>query len=219
MNPWSTSWRTHTWLRTGLAAAAVLGLLTAVCSVASRLPADSGRPAASRGALARAAGAAAATVPEQPGEPASSSSPQSGTSGGGLASGQAPTAQVPADESQAEAVARAFVVAYASYRYDDGPGALRARLRPYDTDAFDLALGSGGGAGTQDQQRSARHEVATAGVLQLSTTGLAPDGRLILVLQVSQQVRSDRGSSASTRYVELYLARTDAGWRVDEVAL
>lgn len=219
MNAWSTSWRTRAWLRTALAAAAVLGLLTAVCSVASRLPADSGRPAASRGAVARAAGAAAATVPEQPGEPASSSSRPPATSGGGLASGQAPTAQVPADESQADSVARAFLVAYASYRYDDGPGALRARLRPYDTDAFDVALGSGGGAGTQDEQRSARHEVATAGVLQLSTTGLAPDGRLILVLQVSQQVRSDRGSTASTRYVELYLARTDAGWRVDEVAL
>jgi len=127
--------------------------------------------------------------------------------------------QVPADESQAESVARAFLVAYASYRYDDGPGALRSRLRPYDTDAFDVALGSGGGAGAQDERRSARHEVATAAVLQLSTTGLAPDGRLILVLHVSQQVRSDGGSSASTRYVELYLARTDAGWRVDEVAL
>jgi len=110
-------------------------------------------------------------------------------------------------------------MAYASYRYDDASGALRARLRPYDTDALDVALGSGGGAGTQAEQRSARHEVVTATVLQLSTTGLAPDGRLILVLQVSQQVSSDRGTSASTRYVELYLARTDTGWRVDEVAM
>ena len=219
MNALATSWRTYVWLRSALAAAAVLGLLAAVCSVASHLSADSGRPAASRGAVARATGAAAATVPEHAGEPASASPSPPATSAGGLASGQGPTAQVPADESQAESVARAFLVAYASYRYDDGPGALRSRLRPYDTDAFDVALGSGGGAGAQDQQRSARHEVATAGVLQLSTTGLAPDGRLILVLQVSQQVRSDRGSSATTRYVELYLARTDAGWRVDEVAL
>ncbi len=115
-------------------------------------------------------------------------------------------------------MARAFLVAYASYRYDEGPTALRARLRPYDTDTFDVALGSGGGAGTQDQLRAARHEVATASVLQLSTTGLAPDGRLILVAQVSQQVQSDRGSSGSTRYAELYLARTGAGWRVDGVA-
>ena len=219
MNALSTSLRTYVWLRTALAAAAVLGLLAAVCSVASHQPADSGRPAPGRSAVASATGAAAATVPEQGGQPASPSPAPPASSGGGLASGQGPTAQVPADESQAESVAQAFLVAYASYRYDDGPGALRARLRPYDTDTFDAALVSGGGAGAQDEQRSARHEVATAGVLQLSTTGLAPDGRLILVLQVSQQVRSDRGSSAGTRYVELYLARTDAGWRVDEVAL
>jgi hypothetical protein len=126
---------------------------------------------------------------------------------------------MPADESGAESVARAFLVAYASYRYDDGPATLRARLRTYDTDAFDLALGSGGGAGTQDQERSARHEVATGSVLQLTTIGLAPDGRLILVAQVCQQIRSDGGTTGSTRYVELYLAPTNAGWRVDEVAL
>ena len=217
MNALATSWRTYVWLRSALAAAAVLGLLATVCSVASHLSADSGGHAVTRGAVARATGPATA-FPEQAGGPASPSPAQSG-SGGGLASSQAPTLQVPADESQAESVARAFLVAYASYRYDDGPGALRARLRPYDTDAFDVALGGGGGAGTQDEQRSARHEVATAAVLQLTTTGLAPDGRLVLVLQVSQQVTSDRGSSASTRYVELYLARTVAGWRVDEAAL
>lgn len=130
-----------------------------------------------------------------------------------------PGLRVPADERDAESVARAFLVAYASYHYDDGQAALRARLRTYDTDAFDLALGRGGGAGTQDQERSARHEVATGSVLQLNITGLAPDGRLILVAQVFQQIRSDRGTSSSTRYVELYLAPTNAGWRVDEVAL
>lgn len=214
MNAFSTSWRTYPWLRAALTAAAVSGLLTAVCAVASHRTADGGKPQASRGAIA---GVAAATVPERAGQPASSSSPA--PSGGGLVSSQTPVLRVPADQSEAESVARAFLVAYASYRYDDGPAALRARLRTYDTDALDIALGGGGGAGTQEQQRSARHEVATARVLQLNTTGLAPDGRLILVGQVIQQIRSDRGSSESTRYVELYLARTDAGWRVDEVAL
>lgn len=216
MNAFSTSWRTYVWLRTALAAAAVSGLLTAVCTVASHRSADSGKPAAGRGGTA---GSAAATVPQQVGRPASSSSPAPAPSGGVSVSSQTPILRVPADVSQAESVARAFLVAYASYRYDDGFAALRARLRPYDTDAFDIALGSGGGAGTQEQQRSARHEVATASVLQFSTTGLAPDGRLILVAQVNQQIRSDRGISGGTRYVEIYLARTDAGWRVDEVAL
>src|SRR5262249_30486918 len=157
--------------------------------------AGSGRDTASRAAAGSTTGAAAATVPEQAAEPASSSPQPPATSGGGSAAAQGPVAQVPADESLAESVARAFLMAYASYRYDDAPGALRARLRPYDTDALDVALGGGGGAGTQAEQRSARHEVATATVLQLSTTGLAPDGRLILVLQLSQQVSSDRATS------------------------
>ena len=208
MNAFSTAWRTYAWLRCALAAAALIGMFAAVCAVASRPPADSGRPAVTRAAIA---GTGATTAPEQAREPATSSTPTPVPS-------QSVTPQVPADESAAESVARAFLVAYASYRYDDEPAALRARLRPYDTDAFDVALGSGGGAGTQDQLRSVRHEVAVASVLQLSTTGLAPDGRLILVAQVSQQVKSDRGSSGSTRYAELYLARTGAGWRVDEVA-
>jgi len=208
VNAFSTSWRTHIWLRSALAGAALLGMLAAVCAVASRPPADVGKQPENRAAVA---GTRASTAPEHAAEPATSPTPIPVPS-------QSVTPQVPADESAAESVARAFLVAYASYRYDEEPAALRARLRPYDTDAFDVALGSGGGAGTQDQLRSVRHEVAIASVLQLSTTGLAPDGRLILVAQVSQQVKSDRGSSGSTRYAELYLARTVAGWRVDEVA-
>ena len=208
MNAFSSSWRANAWLRTGLAAAALLAMLAAVCAVASRPSAGGARPQVSRPAMA---GAVAATTPAGGAEPATPSTPTPVPS-------ETLTPQMPADENAAESVARAFLVAYASYRYDDGPTALRARLRPYDTDAFDAALGSGGGAGTQDQLRSARREVAIASVLQLNTTGLAPDGRLILVAQVSQQVKSDRGSSGSTRYAELYMARTAAGWRVDEVA-
>ena len=212
MNAFSTSWRTHIWLRSALAGAALLAMLAAVCAVASHPSADGGKQPVSRAAIA---GARATTGTEQAREPALE--PATSWTPTPVPS-QTLTPQVPADEGAAESVARAFLVAYASYRYDEEPAALRARLRPYDTDAFDVALGRGGGAGTQDQLRSVRHEVAIATVLQLSTTGLAPDGRLILVAQVNQQVKSDRGSSGSTRYAELYLARTGAGWRVDEVA-
>ena len=207
MNAFSSSWRAHAWLRTGLAAAALLGMLAAVWAVASRPSADA-RPSPSRAAIA---GSGAATAPVGVAETATPRPPSPVLS-------QTLTPQVPADESAAESVARAFLAAYASYRYDDGPAALRARLRPYDTDAFDVGLAASGGGGAQDQLRWARHEVAIASVLQLTSTGLAPDGRLILVAQVSQQVSSDRGSSGSTRYAELYLAQTGAGWRVDEVA-
>jgi hypothetical protein len=125
---------------------------------------------------------------------------------------------VPADEAQAEAVATGFLAAFGSYRYDDDPGALRARLRPYDTDPLDARLAQGGGVGVLDQ-RATRQETATATVQQVMTTGLAPDGRLVLVAQVAQSVKSDGGASASTRYAEVYLRRTPAGWRVDDVAL
>jgi len=123
----------------------------------------------------------------------------------------------PSALAQAETVARAFMVAYASSRYDDPPGALRARLRPHDSDRLDALLGQGGGDGADAQRRAAVHEVASASVSRLSVNGLAPDGRLVVVGLVSRTVRSDQGSSTSARYLELFLAGTAAGWRVDEV--
>ena len=123
----------------------------------------------------------------------------------------------PAGLAQAEAVVRAFLVAYASSRYDDPPGALRALLRPHDTDRLDALLGQGGGDGADAQRRAAVHEVASASVSRLTVNGLAPDGRLVVVGLVSRTVRSDQGSSTSARYLELFLAGTAAGWRVDEV--
>ncbi|HSR22058.1 MAG TPA: hypothetical protein VLW53_00795 [Candidatus Eisenbacteria bacterium] len=106
----------------------------------------------------------------------------------------------PASLEQAVAVARAFLVAYASAPPDDTPATLRARLRPYDTDSLDAALGQGAAAppGTN---------AAAAAVRQITPVALAPDGRLVMTAQVGD------------RYVELYLARTPAGWRVAEVAL
>jgi hypothetical protein len=111
-----------------------------------------------------------------------------------------------------------FLTAYATYRFDESPGSLRARLRPYDTDRLDVSLAEGGGAGTQDQ-RPARHQSATASIVEIRTLGLAPDGRLVLLGQVAQTVGSDAGSAASRRYAEVYLRKTADGWRVDEVAL
>jgi hypothetical protein len=114
-------------------------------------------------------------------------------------------------------VARGFTVAYGSYRSDDPVDALRQRLRPFDSDAFDASLGQGGGPGLDAQAAAARHQVATASVQQVSVTGLAPDGRLVVVVLVSQTLHSDAGDRASSRYLELFLVQTAAGWRVDEV--
>jgi hypothetical protein len=117
----------------------------------------------------------------------------------------------------AEGVAKAFLVGYASYRYDDGPDALRDRLRPYDTDAFDARLAQGGGAGVGGQERERRHEVARAAVENVNSEGLAANGRLVMVGLVSQAITSDQGAASRSRYVELFLTHTAKGWRVDEV--
>jgi hypothetical protein len=180
------------WLPLGLA-------LLAVLSLALGHLAGSGRPAA---------GDASSPVAGEP-------------DGGPMAVPETPTrtaAPSPdaATVAAAAEVARAFAVAYGSYRFDDAAEALRQRQRPYDSDAFDASLGQGGGAGIRPQA-AARHEVAVASVQQVRVTGLAPDGRLVVVALVSQTLHSDAGDSASSRYLELFLTETAGGWRVDEV--
>jgi len=132
-----------------------------------------------------------------------------------------PTARPPVPDAAAlaaaGAVAKAFLVGYASYRYDDGPGVLRSKLRPYDTDTFDGSLAQGGGAGVGLQQRVQQHEVASATVENVNSEGLAPDGRLVMVALVSQPITSDQGPVMRPRYVELFLVDTASGWRVDGV--
>jgi hypothetical protein len=124
----------------------------------------------------------------------------------------ATTSQIPSSPSpsppaadQTVATARAFLLAYASYGAGDTPDSMRARLRPYDTDRLDgiLAQGAAGGAGAPP--------AGAPTVGQFAVVGLAPDGRLVITAQVA--------AAGTTRYVELYLASTAGGWRVDEVAL
>jgi len=134
-----------------------------------------------------------------------------------LAATSSPSPDASSTAAAAE-VARAFLVAYASYRFDDSSDSLRRRLRAYDTDRFDTSLALGGDPGLPTRAAADRHEVATAAVQQVSATIQAPDGRLVVVALVSQNVRSDQGTRTSARYVELFLARTAGGWRVDEVA-
>ncbi len=200
------------WLRArpGLRGAFVLAVLALLAWTVGTV-ANSGSQAPGRRAVAGRAGAptVAPLIAAQPG-PALVASPPA------LRTAAAPA--IPADSGQAESVTAAFLTAYATYRFDETPGSLRARLRPYDTDRLDVRLAEGGGAGTQDQ-RPARHQSASASVVEIRTLGLAPDGRLVLVGHVAQTVTSDAGSAASTRYAEVYLRKTGDGWRVDEVAL
>lgn len=116
---------------------------------------------------------------------------------------------------QAERTAGGFALAYAAYSYTDGVTALRDRCRPYVTDAFDAGLAAGGGAGTT---LATQHAVIRPTVDSIDTTGLAPDGRLIVVAQVVLDTTSDRGHVTNVRVFELWMSQTAAGWRVDQVA-
>jgi hypothetical protein len=111
---------------------------------------------------------------------------------------------------QAEGVAEAFLETYGALGPRDNPAELRARLRPYDTDRLDASLGQGGAAGASATQATGFR------VQHLSSVGLAPEGRLVMVALVAQIAPSGQGGG--TRYVELLLALEAGGWRVDEVS-
>jgi len=118
------------------------------------------------------------------------------------------TPELPSDEAQAEATTIKFLAVYLTDPAGDTPAQLQARVRPFDTDALDTRMGQGGGSGTPG--------AASTGVVNsLLSTGLAPDGRLVLVANVS----ITQSGVSSSRYVELYLARQHGAWRVDEVSL
>jgi hypothetical protein len=119
--------------------------------------------------------------------------------------------------AQARSVAGGFLAAYGSYAYNDPPGALRARVRPFDTDRLDQELGQSSGASELRQQQAARHETATATVDSLDPEGYAYNGELGFVAAVRQDVRSDQGTSSQKRYYELLMTQTRSGWRVEEV--
>lgn len=124
-----------------------------------------------------------------------------------------PTASARLDTAtvaQASAVAAAFVGTYTSAGPGDSPDQLRSRLRPYDTDRLDQCLGQGGGPGS-----GAQH--AAGIVRQVTVLGLAPDRRVVVVAQVAPSVKSGWAGSPQSQYVELFLVREPAGWRVDEV--
>ena len=134
-----------------------------------------------------------------------------------------PTATTAELSAQAVAAARpvavAFLEAYASYRWDDPPDALRQRLRPYDTATLDASLAVSSGATRARDDLATRHQIAVGHVLELNPLAIEGDGRLRLTGLVRQQLQDDDGERATTVSVALLLVRTQAGWRVDQVEL
>jgi hypothetical protein len=219
VNPAAMWLRSHPAERWGLT---LLGLLAAAALllVASGhlLPSPPSGRAGSPNAVPRPSGVptapATASVPAQP-VPTAVAGPAAAPTGATLPrEGSLPD---PASLVQARAVASGFLVAYDSYRATDPPDGLRRRLRPFDTDAFDQQVGRSSGAAYLRQQQADHHQVATARVLSLDPEGFAANGELGFVASVEQDVRSDQGTTSQHWYYEVFLARTPAGWRVDDV--
>jgi hypothetical protein len=160
----------------------------------------------SRGARSASDGRTAPATSAPP--PAPSPSPSFAATPPSIAPVPTITPELPSDDTQAQATARQFLTAYLTAPAADTPALLQARVRPFDTDRLDKLMGQGGGPG-------APAAASTATISSLVSTGLAPDGRLVLVANVS----ITQGGVATSRYVELYLARQHDAWRVDEVAL
>jgi hypothetical protein len=117
----------------------------------------------------------------------------------------------PAAVAQAQQVGAAFLVAWATYRWDDTPQTQAARLQPYTTSQF---AQSARVSPVMAQQRQATHEMATGGVKALQLYGQTPSGVLSFDAQVTQSVTSTQGSTTKLVTVEVSLQQTPQGWRV-----
>jgi hypothetical protein len=154
------------------------------------------------------------TAPAQPGTPAPRRSP-----------GATPDAPVGPDPAEVNAVlqqaevlaaqqtAADFAVGYATYRWDDEPGATAERVRPYVTaELYEvLAQERGGNAGRA--QLAERQQSAEALVENVQTQTIA-DGWMDLLVVVRQTVTSTGGAETRWPSYLLRVLRTRDGWRV-----
>ena len=120
----------------------------------------------------------------------------------------------PAAVAQAQQVAAAFLVAWATYGWDDTPQTQAARLQPYTTSQF---AQSARVSPVMAQQRQATHEMATAQITTIQLYGQAASGQLGFDAQLAQQIRSDQGVQTRNLDVQLSVQQTPQGWRVSGI--
>jgi hypothetical protein len=120
----------------------------------------------------------------------------------------------PAVVAQAQQVAANFLVAWATYRWDDTPQVQAQRLQLYTTGQFAQTSRV---SPAMAQERQAAHEVATAQVTSLQFYGQGPSGQMGFDAQVKQQVRSDSGTDTRDLAVQLSVRQTAEGWRVSGI--
>lgn len=188
MNPLAIWWRTHRLERTVLIACVVLAVVVAFNVWRVNSLTGTGQNSGTSSSSARPTTPPTATAAPTP----------------------VPTPD-PAAVAQAQQVAAAFLVAWATYRWDDTPQTQSARLQPYTTTQF---VQSARVSPVMAQQRQATHETATAQVKALQLYGQTPSGLLSFDAQISQNITSAQGSNTKLVTVEVSLQQTAAGWRV-----
>lgn len=189
MNPLSIWWRTHRLERTVLIGFVVLVVLVGVNvwrlqSLAGSKSEQSSRAARPTPAPTRSAAPTPAPTPD------------------------------PVAVAQAQQVAAAFLVAWATYRWDDTLQTQVARLQPYTTARFVQASRV---SPAMAEQRQATHEMASAQAQSVELYGKSASGQLGFDAQALQTVTSDRGTTTRGVTVQLNLQQTAQGWRVSSL--
>lgn len=191
MSPLAIWWRTHRLERTVLIAFVVLAVAVAF---------NVGRINSMMGTNQKSGGDS--TAPRPTAAPTTTAAPT-----------PVPTPD-PAAVAQAQQVAAAFLVAWATYRWDDTPQTQSARLQPYTTGQFVQAARV---SPVMAQERQATHETATGRVTNIQLYGQAANGQLGFDAQLTQQVQSDQGVQNRNLDVQVSLQQTTQGWRVSGI--
>jgi hypothetical protein len=125
------------------------------------------------------------------------------------------TTPAAADLDAAGAIARQFLIALNTYRYDDTPTSLSQRVRPYVTDQVYKGQFSQP-SDTTYQHHPELHEVDSPQVTKLTPEGYTAAGSLGFLARVSVEVKTDQATTtAPEQAYELFVDRLrDGSWRV-----
>lgn len=115
-----------------------------------------------------------------------------------------------------EQVAAAFTAGYLTFHWDDAPGALRRRCRPFDTAEVDAALGWPGEPPNQARRVAAR-ESDVVEVLAVDAQDRAVDHLDATVVARLTVERPGRPRQAADAFVDLRVVNGATGWAVAQV--
>ena len=115
-----------------------------------------------------------------------------------------------------EDVAASFAASYLTFRWADGPDAVRERCRPWDTDEVDAALAAPGMPPDQIRRAAGREtdDVVIRAVAPEDLAGDHLDASLAATVRIE---RDDRPARSVTRVINVRVVATPAGWAVAQV--